>query len=176
MQRIFFAWQATTGETPVSAPFTWNFFLAVSPSPVRYPALAHALACFGASSPIDCLAVSPSPSLRALASNSALFNRDDRAPPPNSTRVAVETRRARPLSAMVFYYKARPDAGDYTIYMGADKNENEELIKYGLPEDVWYVPACVALLASQLAKDFLLLHVLAPPTVFFFPRLPARSR
>src|SRR4051812_1805220 len=39
---------------------------------------------------------------------------------------------------MVFYYKARPDAGDYTIYMGVDKNENEELIKYGLPEDVWY--------------------------------------
>ncbi|XP_062208593.1 uncharacterized protein LOC133910087 [Phragmites australis] len=39
---------------------------------------------------------------------------------------------------MVFYYKARPDAGDYTIYMGADKNENEELIKYGLPEDVWF--------------------------------------
>ncbi|KAF2952286.1 hypothetical protein DAI22_01g325950 [Oryza sativa Japonica Group] len=31
---------------------------------------------------------------------------------------------------MVFYYKARPDAGDYTIYMGADKNENEELIKF----------------------------------------------
>lgn len=40
---------------------------------------------------------------------------------------------------MVLYFKARPDAGDYTIYMGADKNENEELIKYGLPEDVWYV-------------------------------------
>ncbi|KAM3351378.1 hypothetical protein ACQJBY_023393 [Aegilops geniculata] len=39
---------------------------------------------------------------------------------------------------MVFYFKARPDAGDYTIYMGADKNENEELIKYGLPEDVWF--------------------------------------
>ncbi|KAF7030712.1 hypothetical protein CFC21_042187 [Triticum aestivum] len=31
---------------------------------------------------------------------------------------------------MVFYFKARPDAGDYTIYMGADKNENEELIKF----------------------------------------------
>jgi len=42
---------------------------------------------------------------------------------------------------MVLYFKARPDAGDYTIYMGADKNENEELIKYGLPEDVWYVAA-----------------------------------
>ncbi|CAL4974041.1 unnamed protein product [Urochloa decumbens] len=39
---------------------------------------------------------------------------------------------------MVVYFKARPDAGDYTIYMGADKNENEELIKYGLPEDVWF--------------------------------------
>lgn len=41
--------------------------------------------------------------------------------------------------SMVLYFKARPDAGDYTIFMGADKNENEELIKYGLPEDVWYV-------------------------------------
>ncbi|KAG0539409.1 hypothetical protein BDA96_03G320300 [Sorghum bicolor] len=39
---------------------------------------------------------------------------------------------------MVLYFKARPDAGDYTIYMGADKTENEELIKYGLPEDVWF--------------------------------------
>lgn len=39
---------------------------------------------------------------------------------------------------MVVYFKARPAAGDYTIYMGADKNENEELIKYGLPEDVWF--------------------------------------
>ncbi|CAD6236763.1 unnamed protein product [Miscanthus lutarioriparius] len=39
---------------------------------------------------------------------------------------------------MVVYFKARPNAGDYTIYMGADKNENEELIKYGLPEDVWF--------------------------------------
>jgi len=45
------------------------------------------------------------------------------------------------FSVMVLYFKARPDAGDYTIYMGADKNENEELIKYGLPEDVWYVAA-----------------------------------
>ncbi|PUZ54773.1 hypothetical protein GQ55_5G157900 [Panicum hallii var. hallii] len=39
---------------------------------------------------------------------------------------------------MVLYFKARPHAGDYTIYMGADKYENEELIKYGLPEDVWF--------------------------------------
>ncbi|KAF3549141.1 hypothetical protein DY000_02000475 [Brassica cretica] len=39
---------------------------------------------------------------------------------------------------MVFYFKARPDAGDYTIFMGLDKFENEELIKYGFPEDVWF--------------------------------------
>jgi len=26
----------------------------------------------------------------------------------------------------------------YTIYMGKDKFENEDLINYGLPEDVWF--------------------------------------
>ncbi|KAF8369303.1 hypothetical protein HHK36_032687 [Tetracentron sinense] len=40
---------------------------------------------------------------------------------------------------MVFYFKARPEAGDYTIFMGLDKHENEELIRYGFPEDI-----CVA--------------------------------
>ncbi|XP_021735516.1 coiled-coil domain-containing protein 25-like [Chenopodium quinoa] len=39
---------------------------------------------------------------------------------------------------MVFYFKARPEAGDYTIFMGLDKFENEELIKYGFPEDIWF--------------------------------------
>ncbi|XP_022139971.1 coiled-coil domain-containing protein 25 [Momordica charantia] len=39
---------------------------------------------------------------------------------------------------MVFYFKARPDVGDYTIFMGLDKYENEELIKYGFPEDIWF--------------------------------------
>ncbi|OAY78751.1 coiled-coil domain-containing protein 25-like isoform X1 [Ananas comosus] len=39
---------------------------------------------------------------------------------------------------MVFYYKARPEVGDYTIFMGLDKHENEELIKYGFPEDIWF--------------------------------------
>ncbi|PKU75412.1 hypothetical protein MA16_Dca020481 [Dendrobium catenatum] len=38
---------------------------------------------------------------------------------------------------MVLYFKARPEVGDYTIYMGLDKHENEELIKYGFPEDIW---------------------------------------
>ncbi|KAF5187146.1 Coiled-coil domain-containing protein [Thalictrum thalictroides] len=39
---------------------------------------------------------------------------------------------------MVFYFKARSDAGDYTIFMGLDKHENEELIRYGFPEDIWF--------------------------------------
>jgi hypothetical protein len=39
---------------------------------------------------------------------------------------------------MVFYFKARPEAGDFTIFMGLDKHENEELIKFGFPEDIWY--------------------------------------
>ncbi|KAK4761803.1 hypothetical protein SAY87_029687 [Trapa incisa] len=39
---------------------------------------------------------------------------------------------------MVFYFKARAEVGDYTIFMGLDKYENEELIKYGFPEDIWF--------------------------------------
>ncbi|XP_039057612.1 coiled-coil domain-containing protein 25-like [Hibiscus syriacus] len=39
---------------------------------------------------------------------------------------------------MVFYFKSRPEAGDYTIFMGLDKYENEELIKYGFIEDIWF--------------------------------------
>ncbi|CAN6540069.1 unnamed protein product [Malus baccata var. baccata] len=39
---------------------------------------------------------------------------------------------------MVFYFKARSDVGDFTIFMGLDKFENEELIKYGFPEDIWF--------------------------------------
>lgn len=39
---------------------------------------------------------------------------------------------------MVFYFKTRPEAGNYTIFMGLDKHENEELIKYGFSEDIWF--------------------------------------
>ncbi|KAE9587038.1 hypothetical protein Lal_00004864 [Lupinus albus] len=39
---------------------------------------------------------------------------------------------------MVFYFKARPEAGDFIIFMGLDKFENEELIRYGFPEDIWF--------------------------------------
>mmetsp|Transcript_18134 Transcript_18134/g.43615 ORF Transcript_18134/g.43615 Transcript_18134/m.43615 type:complete len:215 (-) Transcript_18134:58-702(-) len=37
---------------------------------------------------------------------------------------------------MVYFFKS--SCGEYTIYMGKDKFENEELIKYGLPEDCWF--------------------------------------
>ena len=37
---------------------------------------------------------------------------------------------------MVFYFTTHD--GEYTIYMGKDKYENEDLIKYGLPEDCWF--------------------------------------
>jgi predicted ribosome quality control (RQC) complex YloA/Tae2 family protein len=37
---------------------------------------------------------------------------------------------------MVFYFTSR--CGNFTIYMGRDKYENEDLIKYGLDEDVWF--------------------------------------
>jgi hypothetical protein len=37
---------------------------------------------------------------------------------------------------MVFYFQSRN--GEFTYYMGKDKYENEDLIKYGLPEDVWF--------------------------------------
>ncbi|MBA0787114.1 hypothetical protein Gotri_028174 [Gossypium trilobum] len=39
---------------------------------------------------------------------------------------------------MVFYFKVQPEAGDYTNFMGLDKYENEELIKYGFMEDIWF--------------------------------------
>lgn len=37
---------------------------------------------------------------------------------------------------MVYYFKS--SCGQYLIYMGKDKMENEALIKYGLPEDCWF--------------------------------------
>jgi hypothetical protein len=36
---------------------------------------------------------------------------------------------------MVFFFTT---SDGYTIYMGADKYENEDLIKYGLLEDIWF--------------------------------------
>lgn len=39
-------------------------------------------------------------------------------------------------SIMVFYFVGRDPR--YLMYMGRDKEENEDLIKYGWPEDVWF--------------------------------------
>lgn len=39
---------------------------------------------------------------------------------------------------MVFYFTSNALPAVYTIYMGKDKYENEDLIKYGWPEDVWF--------------------------------------
>lgn len=39
---------------------------------------------------------------------------------------------------MVFYFTSAVVSPPYTIYMGLDKYENEELLKYGFPEDVWF--------------------------------------
>ena len=36
---------------------------------------------------------------------------------------------------MVFFFTTE---SGYTIYMGKDKYENEDLIKYGLTEDIWF--------------------------------------
>jgi hypothetical protein len=40
---------------------------------------------------------------------------------------------------MVFYFTSHSDnSSAYTIYMGKDKYKNEDLIKYGWPEDIWF--------------------------------------
>ncbi|XP_030054530.1 coiled-coil domain-containing protein 25 [Microcaecilia unicolor] len=39
---------------------------------------------------------------------------------------------------MVFYFLSNVVSPAYTIYMGKDKYENEDLIKYGWPEDIWF--------------------------------------
>ncbi|KND00765.1 uncharacterized protein SPPG_03878 [Spizellomyces punctatus DAOM BR117] len=39
---------------------------------------------------------------------------------------------------MVFYFSSNVVSPAAEIYMGKDKYENEELIKYGWPEDVWF--------------------------------------
>lgn len=60
---------------------------------------------------------------------------------------------------MVLYFTpigAEPNSEDWKIYMGRDKFENEDLIKYGLPHDIWRVPACW--LPASFPVDLLLLY------------------
>ncbi len=39
---------------------------------------------------------------------------------------------------MVHYFKCELVSPPYLIYMGADKHENDKLIRWGWPEDVWF--------------------------------------
>ncbi|XP_055319127.1 coiled-coil domain-containing protein 25 [Sitodiplosis mosellana] len=39
---------------------------------------------------------------------------------------------------MVFYFVSNVVSPPFTIFMGAEKHENEDLIKWGWPEDVWF--------------------------------------
>lgn len=39
---------------------------------------------------------------------------------------------------MVFYFTSNVVKPGYSIYMGAEKCENEELLRWGFPEDVWF--------------------------------------
>lgn len=39
---------------------------------------------------------------------------------------------------MVFYFTSNVVSPPYTMYMGKDKYENEDLIRYGWPEDIWF--------------------------------------
>ncbi|MCJ1299370.1 hypothetical protein MMC08_002162 [Hypocenomyce scalaris] len=47
---------------------------------------------------------------------------------------------------MVYYFTSNVTTPPATIYVGKDKFENEELIKYGWEEDVWYPPTPTQLL------------------------------
>jgi hypothetical protein len=38
---------------------------------------------------------------------------------------------------MVFYFTSNIVDPPVTLFMGEDKHENEELIRWGWPEDVW---------------------------------------
>ena len=45
------------------------------------------------------------------------------------------------VTSMVLYFTpfdGEEGKQDYVVYMGRDKFENEDLIKYGLPHDIWY--------------------------------------
>ena len=42
------------------------------------------------------------------------------------------------LLIMVFFFTSTVVDPPVTLFMGLDKHENEELIKWGWPEDVWF--------------------------------------
>ena len=49
---------------------------------------------------------------------------------------------------MLYFLPRGHEASGHFIFMGRDKVENEDLIKYGLPEDVW----CAARVTASLRR------------------------
>lgn len=45
--------------------------------------------------------------------------------------------KARPIARLIMVLYFTSSEG-YVMYMGADKYENEDLIRYGIPEDIWF--------------------------------------
>ena len=44
----------------------------------------------------------------------------------------------KPPFAMVFFFLSTVSEPPTVLFMGRDKHENEDLIKWGWPEDVWF--------------------------------------
>ncbi|KAL6006222.1 hypothetical protein ACLOJK_040268 [Asimina triloba] len=80
----------------------------------------------------------PLPSLVYVAPSLQTSGVQNPSSPPRPLPSQNPPREGEGNKSMVFYFKARPDVGDYTIFMGLDKYENEDLIKYGFPEDIWF--------------------------------------
>ncbi len=55
---------------------------------------------------------------------------------------------------MVLMYKSTVVDPPAVIYMGVDKNENEHLIRWGWPEDVWFHVDKVARPYSSILQTF----------------------
>jgi NFACT protein RNA binding domain len=49
---------------------------------------------------------------------------------------SIESRTSEKIVVLVMVFYFTTSEG-YMIYMGADKFENEDLIRYGIPEDLW---------------------------------------
>ena len=67
---------------------------------------------------------------------------------------------------MVFFFRSIVDKR-FAVYMGRDKFENEDLIKYGLPLDVWFH-------VSDLSSAHVYLRV--PPAVLDAQRLKRKRK
>uniref|UniRef100_A0A5F7ZCN3 Coiled-coil domain-containing protein 25 n=1 Tax=Macaca mulatta TaxID=9544 RepID=A0A5F7ZCN3_MACMU len=54
-----------------------------------------------------------------------------------STAAPQWSHRIAPMIMVFYFTRSSVNSSAYTIYMGKDKYENEDLIKHGWPEDIW---------------------------------------